>query len=141
MVLLCLLFITFRIRLVRKTLPGVFMFEYQLPTFGTPYTNHSGGYHSGGGNVYSSAQSSGSGKMSPSYRMPMEQNVNPPLTLDVENDLPSVLQFPIGINDIGGTLVVELGVNNGRVREGSHCFVLTQKVNFLFVDVGVQNVN
>ena len=101
------------------------MFEFQLPTFGPHHynNNHSvygsnnmgGGVGVGaGGNVYSSSMSSGGqpiNQMS-SYGM---QNMNPPLTLEVENDLPSVLQFPIGINDIGGTLVVELSVNNGRV--------------------------
>jgi hypothetical protein len=33
----------------------------------------------------------------------------------LENDLPSVLQFTVGSSDIGGTLVVELGMNIARV--------------------------
>ena len=37
------------------------------------------------------------------------------LSLDLENDLPSVLQFNVGVNDIGGTLVAELAINQGRV--------------------------
>ena len=36
--------------------------------------------------------------------------------MDLENDLSSVLQFPVEIEDIGGTLVVELGINNAKVR-------------------------
>ena len=55
---------------MRRTLPGVFSFEYELPT---PY------------NV-----------------------TETPKSLDLENELPSVLQFEIGNNDIGGTLSVEL---------------------------------
>ena len=55
---------------MRRTLPGVFSFEYELPT---PY------------NV-----------------------TETPKSLDLENELPSVLQFEIGNNVIGGTLSVEL---------------------------------
>ena len=76
-----LLPLNFRIRLVRKTLPGVFMFEYHLPQFNN------------------------------------ESATSSPLSLNLENDLPSVLQFPIGINDIGGSLVVELGVNIAKVNK------------------------
>jgi hypothetical protein len=39
------------------------------------------------------------------------------MSLDLENDLPSVLQFPVGASDIGGSLVVELGVNIGKVLQ------------------------
>jgi hypothetical protein len=35
--------------------------------------------------------------------------------LDLENNLPSVLQFTVGNSDIGGTLVVEVGMNVERV--------------------------
>ena len=44
------------------------------------------------------------------YQLP---NSNESLTL--ENDLPSVLQFPVGVTDVGGSLVVELGVNHRRL--------------------------
>ena len=63
--------------LVRRTLPGVFSFEYELPT---PY------------NV-----------------------TETPKSLNLENELPSVLQFEIGSNDIGGTLSVELYLDHSRV--------------------------
>ena len=64
--------------LVRKTLPGVFSFEYELPT---PFNA-----------------------------------TETPKTLDLENELPSVLQFEVGPNDIGGTLSVDLFLDHNRVR-------------------------
>ena len=66
-----------RVTLVQRTLPGVFSFEYELPT---PY------------NV-----------------------TETPKSLNLENELPSVLQFEIGSNDIGGTLSVELYLDHSRV--------------------------
>ena len=74
---------------MRRTLPGVFSFEYELPT---PY------------NV-----------------------TETPKSLDLENELPSVLQFEIGNNDIGGTLSVELYLDHSRV---SHLLFLFTKVIF-----------
>lgn len=62
---------------MRRTLPGVFSFEYELPT---PH------------NV-----------------------TETPKSLDLENELPSVLQFEIGTNDIGGSLAVELRLDHNRV--------------------------
>ena len=72
---------------MRRTLPGVFSFEYELPT---PY------------NV-----------------------TETPKSLDLENELPSVLQFEIGNNDIGGTLSVELYLDHSRA---SHLLFLFTKV-------------
>ena len=63
--------------LVRRTLPGVFSFEYELPT---PYNA-----------------------------------TETPQSLDLENELPSVLQFEIGSSDIGGTLAVELQLDHNKV--------------------------
>ena len=37
-----------------------------------------------------------------------EMSGDHPRSLNLENELPSVLQFEIGSNDIGGTLSVEL---------------------------------
>ena len=42
-------------------------------------------------------------------------NQDPAYNVDLENDLASVLQFPVEIEDVGGTLVVELGINNAKV--------------------------
>ena len=64
---------------MRRTLPGIFSFEYELPT---PY------------NVSET-----------------------PKSLDLENELPSVLQFEIGPSDIGGTLSVQLQLDHSRVSE------------------------
>ena len=71
------LFSYFRVSLVRRTLPGVFSFEYELPT---PYNA-----------------------------------TETPQSLDLENELPSVLQFEIGSSDIGGTLAVELQLDHNKV--------------------------
>ena len=62
---------------MRRTLPGIFSFEYELPT---PY------------NV-----------------------TETPKSVDLENELPSVLQFEIGPSDIGGTLSVQLQLDHSRV--------------------------
>ena len=64
---------------MRRTLPGIFSFEYELPT---PY------------NVSET-----------------------PKSVDLENELPSVLQFEIGPNDIGGTLSVQLQLDHSRVSQ------------------------
>ena len=66
-----------RVTLMRRTLPGIFSFEYELPT---PY------------NV-----------------------TETPKSVDLENELPSVLQFEIGPSDIGGTLSVQLQLDHSRV--------------------------
>ena len=71
-----------RVTLVRRTLPGVFSFEYELPT---PYN--------------------------------VSRATKPPKTLDLENELPSVLQFEIGPNDIGGTLSVQLSLDHSKVGQ------------------------
>ena len=59
------------------------------------------------------------------YQLPQEK-VNifrnasaSPMSLNLENDVPSVLEFPVGLSDIGGSLVVELGINIGKVRHKS----------------------
>ena len=70
-------FLFSRVTLVRRTLPGVFSFEYELPT-------------------------------------PYNATVTPQ-SLDLENELPSVLQFEIGPSDIGGTLAVELQLDHNKV--------------------------
>ena len=62
---------------MRRTLPGVFSFEYELPT---PF------------NV-----------------------TETPKSLDLENELPSVLQFDLGPEDIGGTMSVELSLDHTKV--------------------------
>ena len=82
---------------MRRTLPGVFSFEYELPT---PY------------NV-----------------------TETPKSLDLENELPSVLQFEIGTNDIGGTLSVELFLDHSRVSR--LLFLFTKTLSYfekLFVE-------
>lgn len=48
----------------------------------------------------------------------MNSSVGSPMSLQLENDLASVLQFPVGLSDIGGSLVLELGVNIAKVRDG-----------------------
>ena len=85
---------------MRRTLPGVFSFEYELPT---PY------------NV-----------------------TETPKSLDLENELPSVLQFEIGNNDIGGTLSVELYLDHSRV---SHLLFLFTKVIFEKFFFGKDEIN
>ncbi len=50
------------------------------------------------------------------YELPTPYNVTrTPRTLELENELPSVLQFDISPNDIGGTLAVELLLDQNRV--------------------------
>ena len=91
-----MVYFDYRITLVRRTLPGAFAFEYRLPS--------------------SFAPSSSSGKPSEYVRSNASSlNQEPAYNVDLENDLASVLQFPVEIEDIGGTLVVELGVNNAKV--------------------------
>ena len=72
---------------MRRTLPGIFSFEYELPT---PY------------NV-----------------------TETPKSVDLENELPSVLQFEIGPSDIGGTLSVQLQLDHNRVS--------SKLLNYLFM--------
>ena len=58
----------------------------------------------------------GNNKQTSSSSGPTSSPTTPALlSLDLENDLPSVLQFNVGVNDIGGTLVAELAINQGRV--------------------------
>jgi hypothetical protein len=66
--------------------------------------------------VYSSSPTYNSSQNNPFGQQP-QQSTPEPLSLDLENDLPSVLQFSVGVNDIGGTLVAELAINQGRVRK------------------------
>jgi hypothetical protein len=86
--------------LVRRTLPhiGPFAFEYRLPT--------------------SFSQGASSSNLPEAYvrRNASSQNLDPAYNIEIENDLPSVLQFPMEIEDIGGTLVVELGIQNSKVN-------------------------
>ena len=82
---------------MRRTLPGVFSFEYELPT---PY------------NV-----------------------TETPKSLDLENELPSVLQFEIGTNDIGGTLSVELYLDHSRVSRLLFLFKKNKKNDYLVRDI------
>ena len=85
--------------LVRRTLPhiGPFAFEYRLPS--------------------SFSQGSSSSNLPAPYvrRNASSQNQDPAYNIDLENELPSVFQFPMEIEDIGGTLVVELGIQNSKV--------------------------
>ena len=157
-----------RIRLVRKTLPGVFAFEYRLPTSTGRKTEislslsyclimkfvwsplfrvylpmatlnfrryaqiagwiwhwdlWSAVFANGGGGGYNATSYSSSsfgmpnGGPSPSPSGSSSSSTPAQLSLDLENDLPSVLQFNVGVNDIGGTLVAELAINQGRVSE------------------------
>ena len=94
-----------RIRLVRKTLPGVFSYEYHLPSANIVY------------NFYNFSSSSGGGAFSNPSIGAQPPQTPAPLSLDLENDLPSVFQFTVGVNDIGGTLVAELAINQGRVSD------------------------
>ena len=71
------------------------------------------------------------------YHLPQFNNgtaTSSALSLDLENDLPSVLQFPIGINDIGGSLVVELGVNIAKVWNDN------RNIKVQSIDVQVRNL-
>ena len=74
---------------MRRTLPGIFSFEYELPT---PY------------NV-----------------------TETPKSVDLENELPSVLQFEIGPSDIGGTLSVQLQLDHNRVSSKLLNYLFTVK--------------
>ena len=78
------------------------------------FANGGGSYNA---TSYSSSLSSGA-RMTSSYSSSASSGSTPArLSLDLENDLPSVLQFNVGVNDIGGTLVAELAINQGRVSE------------------------
>ena len=80
---------------MRRTLPGIFSFEYELPT---PY------------NV-----------------------TETPKSVDLENELPSVLQFEIGPSDIGGTLSVQLQLDHSRVSSVKDLnYLKTQEKNKKF---------
>ena len=85
--------------LVRRTLPhvGPFAFEYRLPS--------------------SFSQGISSSNLPSAYvrRNASFHNQDPAYNIELENELPSVLQFPMEIEDIGGTLVVELGIQNSKV--------------------------
>ena len=82
---------------MRRTLPGIFSFEYELPT---PY------------NVSET-----------------------PKSVDLENELPSVLQFEIGPNDIGGTLSVQLQLDHSRVSQiFSPIFLIMYGFRFVYVN-------
>ncbi len=123
--------------MVRKTLPGVFMFEYQLP----PAPNVSAPFspffplspqlhrhrqqqqqqqqqHRYRDDPFASLAGDGDGDDDddddPS-RMRRGSRRSPPMVLELENDLPSVLQFGVGVNDVGGSLVVELGIYTAKV--------------------------
>ncbi len=54
---------------------------------------------------------------------------SPPMALTLENDLPSVMQFPVGVSDVGGSLVVELGIDTSRVSKKK--FFLSHEKNLL----------
>ena len=86
--------------LVRRTLPhiGPFAFEYRLPS--------------------SFPQGSSSSNLPAPYvrRNASSHNQDPAYNVELENEMPSVLQFPMEIEDIGGTLVVELGIQNSKVN-------------------------
>lgn len=80
-------------------------------------------FANGGGGGYNATSYSSSsfgmpnGGPSPSPSGSSSSSTPAQLSLDLENDLPSVLQFNVGVNDIGGTLVAELAINQGRVSE------------------------
>ena len=65
----------------------------------------------------SSSFGMGNNKQTSSSSGPTSPTTPALLSLDLENDLPSVLQFNVGVNDVGGTLVAELAINQGRVSE------------------------
>lgn len=89
----------YRIKLVRRTLPrlGSFAFEYRLPS------------------AFPLGSSSSNPPKPYVRRNASSLNQEPAYNVELENDLSSILQFPVEIEDIGGTLVVELGINNAKV--------------------------
>ena len=107
------LYVYFRIMLVRRTLPhiGPFAFEYRLPS--------------------SFSQGSSSSNLPAPYvrRNASSQNQDPAYNIDLENELPSVFQFPMEIEDIGGTLVVELGIQNSKVCDFDKMFIFWMVIN------------
>ena len=106
-----------RVTLTRRTLPGPFAFEFQLPP--------SGGVNGGGAPFHHSAPTpsvhQGQGHTSPWEGMASgtwnftRLARDPQHNVLLENDLPSVLQFPIEVEDIGGTLTVRMALNPAMV--------------------------
>ena len=103
--------------LVRRTLPhiGPFAFEYRLPS--------------------SFSQGSSSTNLPAPYvrRNASSQNQDPAYNIDLENELPSVFQFPMEIEDIGGTLVVELGIQNSKVCNFDKMLMFRMVIIRLFI--------
>ena len=103
--------------LVRRTLPhiGPFAFEYRLPS--------------------SFSQGSSSSNLPAPYvrRNASSQNQDPAYNIDLENELPSVFQFPMEIEDIGGTLVVELGIQNSKVCNFDKMLMFRMVIIRLFI--------
>jgi len=108
--------------LVRKTLPGAFTFEYTLPPTppsinGTQQQQQQQQQH-----IFNNDYGVYGPPLSHPQPAPVPRDSDDPtapsgpLPLNVENDLPSVLQFSVSESDIGGSLVVELGINSNRVR-------------------------
>ena len=105
--------------LVRRTLPhiGPFAFEYRLPS--------------------SFSQGSSSSNLPAPYvrRNASSQNQDPAYNIDLENELPSVFQFPMEIEDIGGTLVVELGIQNSKVCNFDNMLMFRMVIIRLFIQI------
>ena len=103
--------------LVRRTLPhiGPFAFEYRLPS--------------------SFSQGSSSSNLPAPYvrRNASSQNQDSAYNIDLENELPSVFQFPMEIEDIGGTLVVELGLQNTKVCNFDKMLMFRMVIKRLFI--------
>lgn len=109
----------------------MFSFEYQLPHNASSggrsgNVNPFGGYGSAPpqySNLFSSSDSTSSYMSSSDGggyggRGPFGGGGGDRLMrFELENDVPSVVQFPVADTDIGGSLVVELGINNERVQE------------------------
>ena len=57
---------------------------------------------------------------------------DPQHNINLENDLPSVLQFPIQVEDIGGTLSVKMALNNAMVRNKCIARYLKANLNWKF---------
>ena len=110
-----------RVTLTRRTLPGPFAFEFQLPP--------SGGVNGGGGGPFHptpSVHHQGQGHTSPWEGMASgtwnftRLARDPQHNVLLENDLPSVLQFPIEVEDIGGTLTVRMALNPAMVSVSNY---------------------
>jgi len=107
---------------VRKTLPGAFTFEYTLPP---PNNTLFPGLSANPYGVY--------GQQQPPIRDSDDPTApSGPLPLDVENDLPNMLQFDVGDSDVGGSLVVELGINSLRVRRTRNLVTSGHKRKFSY---------